>query len=95
MKINIKPEIKGNALQTLNGHLNTKQLPLEASFSPDSQFIISGSTDGRIHIWNTENGQKVSYFFFLLCPVPRIWIRWIHNILASWIRIHKKASFYI
>ena len=60
MKINIKPEIKGNALQTLNGHLNTKQLPLEASFSPDSQFIISGSTDGRIHIWNTENGQKVS-----------------------------------
>jgi WD40 repeat protein len=32
----------------------------EASFSPDSQFVISGSTDGRIHIWNAENGQKVS-----------------------------------
>ena len=52
--------MQGNALQTLNGHLNTKQLPLEASFTPDSQFIISGSTDGRVHIWNAENGQKVN-----------------------------------
>ena len=34
----------------------------EASFSPDSQFVISGSTDGRIHIWNAENGQKVNKF---------------------------------
>ncbi|XP_023343366.1 WD repeat-containing protein 82-like isoform X2 [Eurytemora carolleeae] len=57
--IKLIDSFQGNALQTLNGHLNTKQLPLEASFSPDSQFIISGSTDGRIHIWNTENGQKV------------------------------------
>ena len=23
------------------------------------QFVISGSTDGRIHIWNAENGTKV------------------------------------
>ena len=47
-----------NIIQFL-GHLNSKQLPLEASFSPDSQFVISGSSDGRIHIWNCENGQKV------------------------------------
>ena len=26
---------------------------------PDSQFVISGSTDGRVHIWNAENGTKV------------------------------------
>jgi len=49
----------GTSLQTFTGHLNSKQLPLEASFSPDSQFVISGSSDGRIHIWNSENGQKV------------------------------------
>lgn len=49
----------GNILQTFTGHLNTKSIPLEASFSPDSQFVISGSTDGRIHIWNAENGTKV------------------------------------
>jgi len=49
----------GTSLQAFTGHLNSKQLPLEASFSPDSQFVISGSSDGRIHIWNCENGQKV------------------------------------
>jgi len=49
----------GATLQSFTGHLNSKNLPLEASFSPDSQFVISGSTDGRIHIWNAENGQKV------------------------------------
>ena len=43
----------------MSGHLNSKQLALEASFSPDSQFVISGSSDGRIHIWNSDNGQKV------------------------------------
>ena len=41
------------------GHLNSRQLPLEASFSPDSQFVISGSSDGRIHIWNSDTGTKV------------------------------------
>jgi len=49
----------GATLQSFTGHLNSKNLPLEASFSPDSQFVISGSTDGRIHIWNAETGQKV------------------------------------
>jgi len=49
----------GATLQSFTGHLNSKKLALEASFSPDSQFVISGSTDGRIHIWNAENGQKV------------------------------------
>jgi len=49
----------GTSLQTFTGHLNSKQIPLEASFSPDSQFVISGSSDGRIHIWNSENGMKI------------------------------------
>lgn len=49
----------GSCLQTFTGHINSKQIPLEASFSPDSQFVISGSTDGRVHIWNAENGTKV------------------------------------
>ncbi|XP_075677665.1 WD repeat domain 82 [Dermatophagoides pteronyssinus] len=47
----------GRPLQTLKGHVNNKGLPLEASFTPDSQFIFSGSTDGRIHAWNATNGN--------------------------------------
>lgn len=49
----------GNSLQTFTGHMNSKNIPLEASFSPDSQYVLSGSTDGRVHIWNAENGTKI------------------------------------
>ena len=57
--IRLIDSFSGDTLQTFTGHLNSKNIPLEASFSPDSQFVISGSTDGRVHIWNAENGTKV------------------------------------
>lgn len=43
----------------LAGHLNNKGIPIESSFSPDSQFIFSGSTDGRVHVWNADTGYKI------------------------------------
>jgi len=50
---------QGTPLQSFTGHLNNKGIPIEASFSPDSQFVFSGSIDGRIHVWNAETGYKV------------------------------------
>jgi len=50
----------GSPLKTFVGHINNKGIPLEASFSPDSQFVFSGSTDGQIHVWNADSGYKVS-----------------------------------
>lgn len=41
------------------GHYNNKGIAIEASFSPDSQFIFAGSTDGRVHVWNADTGFKV------------------------------------
>lgn len=49
----------GTVLQNFTGFLNKKSLPIEASFSPDSQFVFSGSTDGQIHVWNSDNGYKL------------------------------------
>lgn len=49
---------EGKPLYTLSGYQNNKGQPLEASFSPDSQFVLGGSTDGRIHIWRTDTGQR-------------------------------------
>jgi len=55
----------GNPLQTFSGHvnnINNKSIPLEASYSPDSQYVFSGSTDGKVHVWSTESGAKVCSF---------------------------------
>lgn len=50
---------KGNLLQKLTGHLNDMEVPIEASFTPDSKFVVSGSTDGKVHVWNADAGYRV------------------------------------
>jgi len=57
--IRLVDAFQGTPLKTFAGHLNNKGIALEASFSPDSQFVFSGSTDGRVHVWNAETGYKV------------------------------------
>ncbi|XP_017490812.1 PREDICTED: WD repeat-containing protein 82-like [Rhagoletis zephyria] len=52
----------GTPLHTLQGHVNNKGLSLEASFSPDSQFIFSGSTNGNICCWNALTGARTVIF---------------------------------
>lgn len=52
----------GRPMQTLTGHVNNKAISIEASFSPDSQFIFSGSTDSRIHCWNVATGNRIAVF---------------------------------
>ena len=52
----------GHPMQTFAGHLNNRGVPIEGGFTPDSRFVISGSTDGRIHAWNAETGFKVRLY---------------------------------
>ncbi|KAH0630035.1 hypothetical protein JD844_012604 [Phrynosoma platyrhinos] len=51
---------KGGVLHTFTGYNNSKAVTLEASFTPDSQFIMIGSEDGKIHVWNGDTGMKVA-----------------------------------
>ena len=44
----------------MQGYNNPNQLALESSFTPDSQFVLAGAADGRIHIWNSDTGSKVT-----------------------------------
>lgn len=34
-------------------------IPIEASFSPDSQLVFAGGVDGRVRVWNAVAGNKV------------------------------------
>jgi len=56
--IRIIDAYQGHQLWPLSGH-NNKGLPLEATFSPDSAYIFSGSVDGKIHCWSAESGASV------------------------------------
>lgn len=49
----------GSHIQTFTDYLNDSRIPIEASFSPDSQYIFGGSSNGRIHVWNAFTGIKV------------------------------------
>lgn len=40
--------------------MNNKGIALEASFSPDSNYVFSGSTDGQIYGWSSESGRLVA-----------------------------------
>lgn len=58
--VKVVDAFNGTVKHSFTGHANAKNTPLEASWSPDSQFVLSGSSDGRIHIWNAEKGNKVA-----------------------------------
>lgn len=49
-----------NSTLYLQGHLNSTGLTLESSFTPDSRFVISGSQNGRLHIWSADTGEEVT-----------------------------------
>jgi len=50
----------GQPLQAFTGRVNTKRLPIEASFTPDGQYVMSGSQDGMLHIWSATTGARVA-----------------------------------
>ena len=56
--IRVVEAFEGKPMFTLSGYQNNKGIHIEASFTPDSQFVLSGSTDGKLHIWRTDTGQR-------------------------------------
>ena len=51
---------EGQLLGKFTSHENDKSLPLEISYTPDSNYILSGSGDGKIHIWSSKNYKEVA-----------------------------------
>eukprot|EP00731_Ephydatia_muelleri_P034088 Em0047g7a len=58
-QIKLVDAFQGHELHTLTGHVNNAGLSLEASFTPDSKYVVSGSQDGTIHAWSAEKGHQV------------------------------------
>jgi len=45
----------GTMMASYAGHLNTKNIAMGTSFSPDSKFVLAGSEDGSIYVWRTPD----------------------------------------
>jgi len=48
----------GQVKHNLKGHVNEVEGPLEASFSPDSHYIFSGTSNGCVTCWQVETGAS-------------------------------------
>lgn len=48
----------GQVKHNLKGHINEVGSPLEASFSPDSHYIFSGTSNGCVTCWQVETGAS-------------------------------------
>ncbi|CDW53774.1 Putative histone h3 lys4 methyltransferase comple x and rna cleavage factor ii complex subunit swd2 [Trichuris trichiura] len=59
-KIYTVDSYQGHFFKTLTGHKNPANLSIEASFTPDGVFVLSGSADGNIYFWKTETGENVA-----------------------------------
>ncbi|KAF8571602.1 hypothetical protein P879_00912 [Paragonimus westermani] len=57
--IRLVDAFKGTSLHTLIVGTNVDRQALDASFTPDSQFVLVGSPDGLVHIWAVETGVRV------------------------------------
>eukprot|EP01105_Mastigella_eilhardi_P005565 TRINITY_DN17244_c0_g1_i1.p1 TRINITY_DN17244_c0_g1~~TRINITY_DN17244_c0_g1_i1.p1 ORF type:complete len:370 (+),score=87.84 TRINITY_DN17244_c0_g1_i1:43-1110(+) len=49
----------GATQHVLHDFFNSCSTVKEPCFSPDSQFVLSGSSNGWIHVWNAATGQQI------------------------------------
>lgn len=57
--IRILDAYSGEPVYTLTASPNPDKIHIDAAFTPDSRYVVSGSAAGVVHIWNLETGYKV------------------------------------
>lgn len=58
--IHVLDSFRGTHLSTYNVKPVPRNCTLEASFSPEGMFVISGSGDGRAYAWSVRSGKEVA-----------------------------------
>lgn len=58
--IHVLDSFRGTLLSTYNVVPVSSQATLEASFSPDGMFVVSGSGDGNIYAWSVRSSKEVA-----------------------------------
>ncbi|KAF9620823.1 hypothetical protein IFM89_014760 [Coptis chinensis] len=58
--IHVLDSFRGTLLSTYNVKPVSSNSTLEASFSPEGMFVVSGSGDGSVYVWNIRSGKEVA-----------------------------------
>ncbi|KAG6399800.1 hypothetical protein SASPL_141285 [Salvia splendens] len=58
--IHVLDSFRGTLLATHNVKPVSSNSTLEASFSPEGTFVISGSGDGSVYVWSVRSGKEVA-----------------------------------
>ncbi|KAK0590949.1 hypothetical protein LWI29_033527 [Acer saccharum] len=58
--IHVLDSFRGTLLSTYNVKPVSSNSTLEASFSPEGMFVVSGSGDGSVHAWSVRSGKEVT-----------------------------------
>ncbi|KAG7026742.1 Protein ANTHESIS POMOTING FACTOR 1 [Cucurbita argyrosperma subsp. argyrosperma] len=58
--IHVLDSFRGTLLSTYNVKPISSNSTLEASFSPEGMFVISGSGDGSVYAWSVRSGKEVA-----------------------------------
>lgn len=60
-RLHLIDAFKGDVLATLERRGKNKGQHLEAAFSPDGQFAISGNGDGNVHVWKRDGTELCTF----------------------------------
>ncbi|KAH9321691.1 hypothetical protein KI387_016330, partial [Taxus chinensis] len=71
--IHILDAYQGTVMHSFNVEAVPDSGTLEASFSPDGKFVISGSGNGNIHAWSVSNGKEVACWMNGAIPAVVKW----------------------
>jgi COMPASS component SWD2 len=67
----------------LSANFNETGIPIEVGFTPDSKYVISGSENRKILIWNIETGKELQMMEFHPKPVTCIKFSHVYCMMIS------------
>ncbi|OVA04907.1 WD40 repeat [Macleaya cordata] len=74
-KIHVLDSFRGTLLSTYNVKPVSSNSTLEASFSPDGMYVVSGSGDGSVYAWSVRSGKEVASWMSTEVEPPVI--KWV------------------
>lgn len=82
--VSVYDAYKGKCFRRFRGHRSASGVSLEASFSPDSAFVSSGSDDGSVFVWDLQS-QEVLLQQKQVHALPSVCTVWnpMYQMLAS------------